>query len=139
MTENELAFNQNRKHKTKAAFIALVAVALTVGAIWYPNRGVAPKAPPKEPTQDELLAEAKAGGFKIFTTEELAERCSKDSSLLLMDVRHEWEYHTSHIKNAINFPVETNWWWRIRKTSALKNLIGPDKERTIVFYCGGLA
>lgn len=139
MIENGLAFKKNGKHKIMAALIALVAVALTVVAVWYPNRGVAPKAPPKEPSQDELLAEAKAGGYKIFTTEELAERSSKDSSLLIVDARHEWEYHTSHIKGAVNFPVERDWRGRIRKTSALINLIGPDKDRTIVFYCGGLA
>lgn len=114
-----------------AAFIALGAVLLTVGAIWHGNRVV----PPKQATWDDVLAEAKAGGYKIITTDELSERYRKDAkSLLLVDTRQEWEYRTGHLQGALNFPIEPTAWSRWRKASALEAFLGPDRERTLVFY-----
>ena len=70
---------------------------------------------------DDVLAEAKAGGYRLITTEELAERYRQDSKeLLLVDTRQEWEYRTGHIKGAVNFPMEPTWWSRWRKAAALK-------------------
>ena len=110
---------------------ALMAVLLTVGALWLTSRAVTPK----EATWDDVLAEAKAGGYKIITTEELSERYRKDArSLLLVDTRQDWEYRTGHLKDAVNFPMEPTAWSRWRKASALETFLGPDKDRTIIFY-----
>ena len=115
----------------KTTIIAIVAVLLTVGALWSNNRAVAPK----EPAWDDVLAEAKAGGYKIITTDELSERYQKDpKSLLLVDTRQEWEYRTGHLKGAVNFPIEPTAWSRWRKASALEAFLGADKDRTIIFY-----
>ena len=74
--------------------MALVAVLLTVGALWFTNRAVTPK----QATWDDVLAEGENGGYKIITTEELSERYQKDAnSLLLVDTRQEWEYRTGHL------------------------------------------
>ena len=115
----------------KVTYIALVAVVITVGALWFTNRAVTPK----EATWDDVLAEAKAGGYQIITTEELAERYQKDAkSLLLVDTRQEWEYRSGHIEGAVNFPMEPTSWSRWRKASALEIFLGPDKDRAIIFY-----
>jgi len=115
----------------KVTLIALVAVLLTVGALWFTNRAVTPK----EATWDDVLAEAKAGSYRIITTEELAERYRKDAkSLLLVDTRQEWEYRTGHLLGAVNFPMEPTSWSRWRRASALETLLGPDKDRTAIFY-----
>jgi predicted sulfurtransferase len=115
----------------KTTFIALAAVLLTFGALWFTNRAVTPK----EATWDDVLAEAKAGGYEIITTEELAERYRNDAgNLLLVDTRQEWEYRTGHLKGAVNFPMEPTAWSRWRKASALESLLGPDKDRTVIFY-----
>jgi 3-mercaptopyruvate sulfurtransferase SseA len=115
----------------KTTLIALVAVLLTVGALWFTNRAVTPR----EATWDDVLAEAKAGHYRIITTEELAERYQKDSkSLLLVDTRQEWEYRTGHLLGAVNFPMEPTSWSRWRRASALETLLGPDQERTVIFY-----
>ena len=115
----------------KTTLIALVAILLTVGALWLTSRAVTPK----EATWDDVLAEAKAGGYKIITTEELSERYRKDArSLLLVDTRQDWEYRTGHLKDAVNFPMEPTAWSRWRKASALETFLGPDKDRTIIFY-----
>jgi rhodanese-related sulfurtransferase len=95
------------------------------------NRAVAPS----QATWEDVLSEAKAGGYQIMTAEELAERYQKDPSrLLLVDTRQEWEYRTGHIRGALNFPVEPTWWARWRKSDDLKAFLGPDKERLVVFY-----
>ena len=115
----------------KTTFIALVAVLLTVGALWLTNRAVTPN----QATWDDVLAEAKAGGYKIITTEELSQRYQKDAnSLLLVDTRQEWEYRTGHLKGAVNFPIEPTAWSRWRKASALETFLGPDRDRTVIFY-----
>jgi len=111
--------------------MALVAVMITVGTLWFTNRAVTPK----EATWDDVLAEAKSGGYRIISTEELAREYQKDSgSLMLVDTRQEWEYRTGHLKGALNFPMEPTWWSRWRKASALETFLGPDKDRIVVFY-----
>jgi 3-mercaptopyruvate sulfurtransferase SseA len=118
---------QNRK----TTFIALMAVFLTIGAVWLSNRTVAPGPA----TWDDVLAEAKGGGYRVITTEELSDRYQKDAkSLLLVDTRQEWEYRAGHLRGAVNFPVEPTWWSRWRNASALETFLGPDKNRTVVFY-----
>jgi hypothetical protein len=115
----------------KVTLIALVAVLVTVGALWFTNRAVTPK----EATWDDVLAEAKAGNYRIITTEELSERYRKDAkSLLLVDTRQEWEYRTGHLLGAVNFPIEPTSWSRWRKASALEAFLAPDKDRTVIFY-----
>lgn len=115
----------------KTALIASLAVLITVGALWFTNRAVTPK----QATWDDVLAEARNGGYKIITTAELSERYQKDAkSILLVDSRQEWEYRTGHLPGAVNFPMEPTSWSRWRKASALETFLGPDKDRNIIFY-----
>ncbi|MFH0785948.1 MAG: rhodanese-like domain-containing protein [Pseudomonadota bacterium] len=115
----------------KTTFIALVAVLLMVGTLWSTNRAVTPR----QATWDDVLAEAKSGGYKIITTEELSARYRKEAdSLLLVDTRQDWEYRTGHLKGAVIFPMEPTAWSRWRKAQALETFLGPDKNRTVIFY-----
>lgn len=115
----------------RATFISLAAAMLTAGILWFTNQAVAPK----QATWNDVLIEAATGGYKIIATEDLAARYRKDpQSLFLVDTRQEWEYRTGHIKGAVNFPMEPTWWSRWRKADALKELVGADKDRKVVFY-----
>jgi hypothetical protein len=115
----------------KTTLLALAAIGITVGALWFANSAVAPK----QATWEEALSEATSGGYKIITTEELADRYKKDpSNLLMVDTRQEWEYRTGHIRGALNFPMEPTWWARWRKAGDVEDFLGPDKGRLIVFY-----
>ena len=116
---------------TTRAVLAMVAVAITMGTLWYGNRVV----PPKEATWDDVQTEAWQAGYQIITTDELFKRyTAKPESLLLVDTRQEWEYRTGHIKGALNFPMEPTWLSRWRNKGALAKFLGPDKNRFIVFY-----
>ena len=104
---------------------------MTVGFLWQSNRAAAPR----RAGWDDVLAEAEAGGYRIITTEEIAERYFRDpSDVLLVDTRQQWEYRTGHIDGAVNFPMEPTWWARWRKADDLRAFLGPDKDRFIVFY-----
>ncbi len=115
----------------KKGLLAFFAVAATIGALWFTNYSVTPK----KATWEDVLAEAKAGGYSIIETEQLWQRyANSKESLLLVDTRQEWEYRTGHIKGALNFPMEPTWLSRWRKKEALEKFLGPDRERVIVFY-----
>ena len=111
--------------------LALIAVIITMGALWYTNRVV----PPKEATWDDVKTEARQAGYQLMTTHELFRQYNeRPESLLLVDTRQEWEYRTGHIKKAVNFPMEPTWLSRWRNKGALQKFLGPDKNRFIVFY-----
>lgn len=116
---------------TKTTLLALIAIAATVGALWFINRPVTPV----EATWEDVVAEAATGGYKLISTEELWERYStKPDGQIIIDTRQEWEFRTGHIKGAINFPIEPTWISRWENKGEMKSLLGPDKGRNIVFY-----
>jgi 3-mercaptopyruvate sulfurtransferase SseA len=115
----------------RAIVMTLAAVVAALGALWLTSGAVAPK----EATWDDVLTEAKSGGYRIITTEALGAEYSKNrDELLLVDTRQEWEYRSGHIKGAVNFPMEPTGWSRWRKAGALQDLLGPDKDRKVIFY-----
>jgi predicted sulfurtransferase len=115
----------------KSFFFAAAAVLITALSVWYAQLPIVTK----EASWDDVIAEAKAGGYNIITTEALAGKYQKDpSGMLLVDTRQEWEYRTGHIKGALNFSMEPTRWERWRKSGELKDFLGRDKERMIVFY-----
>ncbi len=114
-----------------SAFLALLAIAVTVSVLWLTNRSVTPK----EASWPDVLTEARKGGYQVITIDELRERYQKDpKDLLLIDTRQEWEYRTGHIKGSLNFPMEPTWLSRWRKKDALHKFLGPDKNSFVVFY-----
>ena len=115
----------------RKALILMLAAAITVGYLWYENRDITLKAA----TMEDVLAEAKTGGYRLVSTNELWARYKdRFETLLMVDTRQEWEYRTGHIRGAVNFPMEPTGWSRWRNKSALAKFLGPDKNRFIVFY-----
>ena len=115
----------------RKVLFALMAVAITISYLWQTNRVVTPK----EATWDDMMAEARQGGYQIIGTDELWTRYEKDhDKMLLVDTRQEWEYRTGHMKGALNFPMAPTWMSRWRNKGAFKKFLGPDKDRLLVFY-----
>jgi Rhodanese-like domain len=115
----------------RTTLLALAAVFLTLGALWYSQRPVAPP----EATLAEVQAEAARGGYRLITTEALAELYRPGpTKVLLVDTRQDWEYRSGHIQGAVNFPMEPTWWSRWRSQDRLAALLGPDHDRLVVFY-----
>lgn len=115
----------------KVTLLAFLAVAATIASLWLTHGAVTPK----KATWDDVLAEAKRGGYRLISTDELWERYSQNhGNLFLVDTRQEWEYRTGHIQGAVNFPMEPTWFARWKKKGDLRRFLGADKDRTIVFY-----
>ncbi len=115
----------------RTTLLALVAVVLTLAALWYVNRPVVAQ----EATMAQVQAEAERGGYRLINTAELAKLYQQPpANFLLVDTRQDWEYRSGHIKGAVNFPMEPTWWSRWRSQGRLATLLGPDKDRLVVFY-----
>ena len=109
-----------------------LTTAVLLGAVWWWHR----RAPAsREVDWPEVMAEAETGGYGLISTEEMADRYRKDpQSLLLVDTRPAGEYRAGHIQGAVNFPLTPTRWGRWRSRRLLAALLGPDKERLVVFY-----
>lgn len=116
---------------SRTSILAVLAVAVTIAALWLTNGAVTPK----ESTWDDVVAEAEKGGYRLISTSDLWKRYSENkNNLLLVDTRQEWEYRTGHIKGGVNFPMESTWFSRWWKKGDLGSFLGENKELTIVFY-----
>jgi predicted sulfurtransferase len=110
--------------------VALAAVLITIVYVWHAQR----PAVLEQVTWDDVIAEAETGGYRIIITEALAKLYDPSGSdPLLIDTRQEWEYRTGHIKGALNFSMDPMVGAR-QKADDLAAFLGPDKERTLVFY-----
>jgi 3-mercaptopyruvate sulfurtransferase SseA len=115
----------------KRIVLALLAVLITVSALWWTNRTVTPR----KSTMADVRAEASAGGYRLINTAQLAEKYrNPPGGMLLVDTRQDWEYRAGHIKGAINFAMEPTWWSRWHKKDDMALVLGPDKNRLLVFY-----
>jgi 3-mercaptopyruvate sulfurtransferase SseA len=115
----------------RTTFLALIAVLLTLGALWYIHRPVILQ----ETTLAAVEAEAVRGGYRLMSTEALAELYRQDrAKVLLVDTRQDWEYRSGHMEGAVNLPLEPTAWSRWRSQERLAALLGPDRDRLVVFY-----
>jgi len=111
--------------------IAIAAVCLTLGFMWYSDLEVKPA----DISWEDVVSEAEAGGYKLISTPELRElQLKADKHLILVDTRQSWEYRTGHMKGALSFPMEPTWLSRWQNKENLEIFLGPDKDQTIVFY-----
>ena len=86
-----------------------------------------------------LAREAERGGYKIVATQELKGWLDQKKSILIVDTMpYEASFKKQHIPGAVNmeFPIPEMTKLDDKTKVALENLLGPDKNRLIVFYCG---
>lgn len=86
---------------------------------------------------DNIVIEAKKGGYQLVSPDELKNECLKDpASFSFVDVRQEWSYQMQHIKGALHIDFAPTWWnqYSPMMRSDIKKLLGPDKDKKFVFY-----
>ncbi|MBU4524937.1 MAG: rhodanese-like domain-containing protein [Desulfomicrobium sp.] len=113
------------------ATFALIAVAvlLSIGLILMTDRATT------TPTWDDAVGEAQRGGYRLLTTDDLKKLYEdRTPDLLLVDTRQDWEHRTGHIEGSVNFSMEPTAWARWTKRGDIERLLGPDKDRPVVFY-----
>jgi predicted sulfurtransferase len=89
------------------------------------------------PIPSKVEAEARKGGYQLITPGELRKEYLKDpTAFLLVDTRQEWSYQMQHIKGALHIDFTPTWWnqYSPMMRSEMKSLLGPDKNKKIVFY-----
>ena len=125
--EAEMAIQVN----WKKLWLPLLAIAITVGVLWFTNRAVTPR----EPKRDDVVAEASGGGYRLIKTDELKQRYEKEPPERFVGghpSRVGICYGSYH--GSVNFPMEPTAWSRWQKKGKLAEALGPDKNRFIVFY-----
>ncbi len=85
----------------------------------------------------EAVRDGEQNGYRVITLEELAVLSKTDNNLLLIDARPGYEYRAGHIPGAVNLEFHPGDKVRFssEKRERLRNLIGQDKDRPVVFYC----
>ena len=115
----------------RSLLMPVLAVSATVLALWYFHL----PAPIQDSNKGQVRREAEKGGYRLIDAETLSRLYrSKRDKILLVDTRKEWEHRAGHIHGSVNFPLEPTGWARWRQRGALKAILGPDKEKTMVFY-----
>jgi rhodanese-related sulfurtransferase len=83
--------------------------------------------------------EATKGGYGIVTTQELKGWIDQRQNMLIVDTMpYADSFVKQHIPGAVNmvFPIPEMKTLDAKTKADLEKLLGPDKNRLIVFYCG---
>ena len=83
--------------------------------------------------------EVERGSYKIVTTQELKSWIDQKKDMLIVDTQpYEASFKKQHYPGAVNFELPRPEMTRLDdKTKAgLEKVLGPDKNRVIIFYCG---
>jgi thiosulfate/3-mercaptopyruvate sulfurtransferase len=87
----------------------------------------------------QFCREVDRGGYRVVSTEELKSWLDQKKPMLIVDTMpFEDSYKKQHVPGAVNFvfPVPEMEQMDAETRTRFEKLLGPDKERTIVFYCG---
>ena len=111
----------------------LVAVAAVAAGLW--RLKVRRGARAGLGTWEDILARAGQGGYQLIDTTALARLyLANDNNLLLVDTRPHEKHQESHIEGAVSFPLAPTRRARRSCRRGLAALLGPDKQRRLVFY-----
>jgi len=98
----------------------------------------------KEAEAVKLVREVKHGDYDVVTTGELKKWMDAKKDLVIVDTMpYEASYKKSHVPGAKQFlfPIPDMIEWDVKETAGktiedFTALLGPDKNRTVVIYCG---
>jgi rhodanese-related sulfurtransferase len=120
---------------------ALFVVCLFVGLAFLAVTGTA-RAADKELEIEKIAVkferEVERGGYKVVSTQELKSWIDQKKDMLIVDTMPPDSFKKQHIPGAVNFEIQrpelTQMSDKMRED--FEKLLGPNKDRTIVFYCG---
>jgi thiosulfate/3-mercaptopyruvate sulfurtransferase len=98
----------------------------------------------KETGAVTLVREVQRGGYDLVTTQELKKWIDEGKTMTIVDTMpYEDSYKKQHVPGAVQFlfPIPDMSKWDTKETDGktkedFVKLLGPDKERLIVIYCG---
>jgi rhodanese-related sulfurtransferase len=86
-----------------------------------------------------FLREVERGGYKAVSTTELKAWIDQKKELLIVDTMpYEDSYKKRHVPGAVQFefPIPELTQFDEKKKAEFEKLLGPNKDRLIVIYCG---
>ena len=124
--------------------LALCLVLATTGSALAFGKNKFEKEIDKETMAVKLTREVMRGDYDIVTTDELKGWMDNGRDMLIVDTMpFESSYQKAHITGAKQFlfPIPDMNVWEDGETDGktleeFKALLGPDKDRTLVIYCG---
>ena len=98
----------------------------------------------KEKEAVKLVREVQRGAYDLVTTDELKTWMDEKKEMLIIDTMpYEASYKKAHVPGAVQFlfPIPDMTTWNSGETDGksqadYEKLLGPDKDRIIVVYCG---
>ena len=82
--------------------------------------------------------EVERGGYSFVTSSELKAWIDEKKDMLIVDTNPEGVYKKQHIPGAVHLEIQRPELTKLddKLKNALEKILGPDKNRVIVFYCG---
>lgn len=136
------------EEKVKKVFSALIFGICTTLVLSFNAYGFGTskfeKEVEKEASAVKLLREVQRGDYDVITTDELDKLMSGSEEILIIDTMpYESSYKKNHIPGAVQFlfPIPDMNEWDSKETGGKSQqdyaaLLGPDKEKKIIVYCG---
>jgi len=98
----------------------------------------------KETGAVKLVREVQRGGYDLVTTDELKKWMDSGKEMVIVDTMpYEASYKKNHVPGAVQFlfPIPDMNEWDTKETAEktqadFETLLGPDKDKVIVIYCG---
>jgi thiosulfate/3-mercaptopyruvate sulfurtransferase len=134
------------KKVNKLAILALAAVMVLTFSIpaWALFGNKFKDELEKEKGCLKLVGEMERGGYKLVGTAQLKKWIDEKKPMVIVDTMpYEASYKKNHVPGAVQFlfPIPDMPKWDTKETSGkteadFTKLLGPDKDKTIVIYCG---
>jgi rhodanese-related sulfurtransferase len=129
------------KDLLKIGIVGLIALGLSVPALAKDKFELEQE---KDAEAVKLVRDTKAGGYEVINAEELKKLIDSKKDILIVDTMpYEDSYKKEHIPGAKQFlfpiPIMANWDAKETGGKSMEDFaafLGPDKDKTIVFYCG---
>ncbi len=126
----------------KLMLLSVLAVVLLLGCAGGEDKFKQETA--KEAEAVKLVRDVRKGGYDVVTTEELKKWIDEGKDMLIVDTMpYEDSYKKSHVPGAVQFlfPIPDMETWDSNETAGKSEedfaaLLGEDKDRAIVIYCG---
>lgn len=98
----------------------------------------------KEQGSVKLVREIQRGGYDVVRVDELAAWMKEKKPMVIIDTMpYEASYKKAHVPGALQFlfPIPDMLTWDAKETDGktmadFEKMLGPDKNKTIVIYCG---
>lgn len=123
----------------KTILVLFVTLIFTLGVVSVVMAQWGSKELDTEKIAVNFAREVERGGYKIVSTEELKNWIDQKKAMLIVDTMpYEDSYKKQHVPGAaqLEFPIPELTKLDDKTKASLEKLLGPDKNKLIVFYCG---